>query len=144
MKCDDIEVYLTGYLDGELTQQQRQRVRVHIETCPRCEATLEELREARDATGRLELERPSNQEWELIMSSILENRTQHLGWLILIIWAAALAAYGLYGLAVAPDEPLIGKVLVFGLLAGLALLFVSVLARRVREGRTDRYKEVVK
>lgn len=144
MKCDDIEVFLSGYLDGELTQQERQRVRVHLESCPRCATTLEELREARDATGRLELDRPNDQEWQLMMSSILEKRTQHLGWLILIIWSIALTGYGLYELAMAPGEPLVEKVLVFGVLAGLALLFVSVLSRRIRESRTDRYKGVVK
>jgi len=144
MKCDDIEVYLSGYLDDELTQQQRQRVQVHVERCPRCAATFEELQEAQQATRQLELESPNEQEWQMVMSNIFEKRTQHLGWMILIVWSTVMVVYSMYHYAVTPTEPLLERVLVFGLLAGVGLLFISVLTRRLRESRNDRYKDVVK
>ena len=36
---------LSGYIDGELTQQQAQRVRIHCERCDACTEELERLEE---------------------------------------------------------------------------------------------------
>ena len=49
MKCQEIEVYLSGYLDQELTQQQEQKVRLHLETCSHCPEVLNRLEEAKEA-----------------------------------------------------------------------------------------------
>ena len=42
--CEDIETLLSGYLDGELTQSDRQRVEVLMEDCEDCAKTFEEMK----------------------------------------------------------------------------------------------------
>jgi hypothetical protein len=69
--------------------------------------------------------------------------TRTLGWLFLVVWLAVCTGYGLWQLAVSP-EGLFEKLLVFGGLTGVVLLFVSVLLDRIRRAKTDRYKEVRK
>lgn len=144
MNCEDIEISLTGYLDRELTQQEVQRVEVHLSACSRCQAVLGELRRAKEMAGSLQIQQPSAEEWQIMESRILESTTRKLGWIILVVWLGATCAYGLYQLAVSPSEPVAAKILVFGLVAGFGLIFFSVLMERLRELRTDRYRGVQK
>ena len=46
---------LSGYIDGELTQQDRQRVERHCEQCDTCREQLNELRDLRERMGRARL-----------------------------------------------------------------------------------------
>jgi anti-sigma factor RsiW len=144
MKCEEIEVYLSGYLDGELTQQDRQPVENHLRGCKACKVLLEELRQAKMATQGLEVERLDEQEWKIMEARVLERIGQGLGWSILIVWLAVTSVYTLYQYGTSPNEPLLEKILVFGLFLGFGLLFFSVLSRRLRERQTDRYKGVLK
>jgi predicted anti-sigma-YlaC factor YlaD len=144
MNCEEIEVSLSGYLDKELTQQESQRIELHLQSCPRCRKVLEELREAQRAAQTLKMAQPSHEEWKHMESHILEKSTRSAGWVILIVWSIMTAAYALFQYAMSPNEPMIQKILVFGLFLGIDLLFLSVLTERIRESRTDRYKGVQK
>ena len=54
----EIEVLLSGYLDGELTQQERQKVGVYLERDERYREILEELKRAKTETESLHYEKP--------------------------------------------------------------------------------------
>ncbi len=72
MKHEEIEVYLSGYLDGELTEREVQLVDNHVETCADCNALVEELRQviARVCQLRFAL---SKEEWERMERHIQEG-----------------------------------------------------------------------
>ncbi len=144
MPEDEIEVLLSGYLDGELTQQQRQRVRVYLERDERYREILEELRRVKAQTEGLHFEEPSSREWKKVERNLVQDVSRGLGWAVLSVWALVLTSYGFWELATAPGEPLFRKLVVFGFFLGVALLFLSVLSERIRESRTDKYKGVYK
>jgi len=144
MRCEQFEVSLSGYLDGELTQQESQKVALHIEECPNCRKTFEALSKAQLATRQLQIEHPTKKEWDVMENRILETLTRGIGWSILIVWSVVTIAYGTYQFATAPGEPLFEKILVFGFFLGFALLFLSVLCQRLREAKSDRYKGVLR
>ena len=144
MKCKEIEVYLSGYLDGELTQQDRQPVENHLRSCEQCENLLKELREAKEAAQGLEMEPLGDKDWKMMEARIFERIGQGLGWSILLVWLTVTTGYSLYQFGTSPDEPFFEKILVFSLFLGFGLLFLSVLSQRLRENRTDRYKGVLK
>ena len=144
MPDKEIEVLLSGYLDGELTQQERQKVGVYLERDERYREILAELERVKTETERLHYEEPSSGDWKTMEKSLVQDVSRGLGWIILSIWAVSLTSYGLWELAAAPDEPLTGKLLVFGFFLGVALLFCSVLTQQMRESRTDKYKGVYK
>ena len=54
--CEDTEALLSGYLDGELTQGDRQRVEVIIEDCQDCAQTLEDMKKLQGEIGGIEYE----------------------------------------------------------------------------------------
>ncbi len=144
MPDQEIEVLLSGYLDGELTQQDRQRVRVYLERDERYREILAELERVKTETQRLHYEEPSSGDWKAMEKSLVQDVSRGLGWMILSVWAVAVTSYGLWELATAPDDPLTGKLLVFGFFLAVALLFCSVLTQRMRESRTDKYRGVYK
>ena len=47
--------YLSGYIDGELTQQQRQWVELHCDNCAQCARELDELTALRRRIGETRL-----------------------------------------------------------------------------------------
>jgi predicted anti-sigma-YlaC factor YlaD len=144
MNCRQTEVNLSGYIDRELTQQEAQKVELHLATCNECREVLEELQLAKQAAEDLDIQQPSREEWKEMEHHILERATRGVGWIILIVWSIATSAYGALHYALSPTEPLFQKILIFGLFLGFALIFFSVLMERVRESRTDRYRGVQK
>lgn len=144
MKCERIEVRLSGYLDRELTQQQRQSVEVHLRDCGRCREVLDQLKAAKKAAQQLDVEQLEDREWSPLHENLLEKTGRRLGWGLLLFWIAASGAYGLWQLAVSPSETLAPKIVLFTLILGLGLLFLSVLSQRLRESRRDRYKGVLR
>jgi anti-sigma factor RsiW len=59
---------LSGYIDGELTQQERQRVDVHCESCAECGQLRDELREIRRDVGDARLSEIGEDNWREMMN----------------------------------------------------------------------------
>ena len=137
------QTLLSGHLDGELTQADEQRVRIHLEDCAVCRASYEELSELREATMTTQLDQPRDLQWDERPRGLFSSLSRGFGWLGLVIWAAGTAGFALWQLATG-SEGLMEKLIVFGGLFGIGLLFVSILIDRLRTVRTDPYREVQK
>ena len=61
MKCDISHELLSGYLDGELTEKQKQLVEEHLKTCASCRKELEELRQLDQHMRSVAIEEPSRE-----------------------------------------------------------------------------------
>jgi hypothetical protein len=132
---------ISGALDRELTQAAEQRVRVHLEDCAACRALYEELATLREATMTTTFREPDDSQWNERPRGLSSGLSRSLGWIVAILWLVLTAGYGLWA-AWTGTENLVERLLVFGGVAGLALLFLSVLLDRVRASRSDRYREV--
>jgi anti-sigma factor RsiW len=135
------QALLSGHLDGELTQAAEQRVRIHLEDCAACRTVYQELKELREASMTTRLDEPGDLSWDERPHGLLSGLSRGVGWLVIIVWAAGTAGYALWQLATEPDD-LVAKLVVFGGLFGVGLLFLSILVDRVRTARSDRYREV--
>ena len=60
---------LSGYIDGELTQQQQQRVRVHCDSCTACAQKLEQLEKLRQEVRRSRLSPLSEDIWREVRAA---------------------------------------------------------------------------
>jgi anti-sigma factor RsiW len=142
LSANHIGEQLSGYIDGELTQQERQRIRLHCEACSECRENLKELETLRRRIGETRLSVIGEDKWRENMNDPTVQTSRNIGWLIFI--AGLLAAFGvaLLGFITATDLTIGEKLIVFGVYGGLALLLFSVLRQRLIERKSDKYKDV--
>lgn len=137
------EAQISGHLDGELTQAAEQRVCLHLEDCEHCRAVLDEFRALREATMSTDFQKPDDSQWDERPQTSVSFIARGMGWMIAVVWAVFFAAYALWQFWQGSAN-LLERLLVFGGLSALALLFTSVLLDRLRAARTDPYREVEK
>lgn len=142
--CRQVQEHLSAYLDGELTQQQRQHVDVHLADCPTCRRVFEDLMALQENVGRLEFPTPDDRQWSRIMRGISVRATRGLGWLLTAAAVLILTVYGIYEFATDPAIAAIERICVLALILGGVMLLVSVLAERLIALPHDRYKDIEK
>ena len=133
---------LSGFLDGELTQQDRQRVELHLADCPDCTAMLEELRALRQRMGRSGLSERYADQWREDMDDTGVKLSRGIGWLLLIAAAVVIGGIVVFSFLGDPGIEWHWKLLISAFYLGLIGLFVSVLRQRLIERKTDKYKDV--
>ena len=134
--------WLSGYVDGELTQQQRQWVEVHCRDCADCRRDLGELRALRERLGRATLSEMGEDRWREEMNDTSVTTTRTVGWLLFVIGALAIGAWVVFGFLADPGIGLGVKAMFLAFYGGLAVLLISVLRQRLIEHKTDKYKDV--
>lgn len=144
-QCTAIGELLSGYLDGELTQQQSQRVRIHIDTCAHCKRLHADLKSMKEQMRQLSYPISDEEMLDALEKDLVASGSASVGWTLLII-AAVIAVFSgttaLFLYFAAPGVPVYVKLfnglLVFGSLA----LFVSVLRQRLMTYKKDKYRKV--
>jgi len=139
---EHVGVLLSGMVDGELTQQERQRVTLHCEQCEDCRNDLSELRALRERIGKARLSETGEDKWRETMNEPVVQNTRGLGWLLFIAGILAVAGVGLGAFVVDPSVPVGMKLILAAIYGGLALLLISVIRQRLIERKTDKYKDV--
>ena len=137
------EELLSGYIDGALVQQDEQRVRIHLENSAEARELVAQMRQMREAAMKTEFSEATDLQWSEKAKSPVSSLSRGLGFLLFILWGIGLLGLGLWEVA-RGSESLLGKLLVFGLVSGLALLLLSVFLDRRRDAKHDPYKGVEK
>ena len=146
MVCDDYKDLLMGYLDNELSDEQRRRVEKHLAACSGCAGELEDFKKLKAITDEVTLAEPEDRIWQDYWSGIYNRIERGIGWIVFSVAAIALAIYcgfrAIEELIRDPNVEMVLKVGLLALIAGLAILFVSVLRERLYFWTRDRYKDV--
>ena len=137
------ESLLTGYLDGVLTQEDAQGVRIHLEDCGTCRELMEDLEMMRKTTMGTQFSVPDDDQWDERPRGTASGFASGVGWTMLLLWVVGIAGFAL-GQLWSSAQGALEKLLIFGGLSGGALLFLSVLIDRLRARETDRYRRVKK
>lgn len=137
------EALLSGYVDGELTQAEAQKVRLYLEDHAAARDLVADIHRLRQATRGTRFQVPPDTQWDERPRGPASAVLRRLGWLALVASGASVLGFGAWQLAVGPFATF-AKVIAFGTLFGLGSLFVSVLADRLRAAATDRYGRVEK
>ena len=133
---------LSGYIDGELTQQQAQRVRLHCDGCPECAGQLEQLEELRREVGKTRLSPLGEDIWREHMKEPAVELTRGIGWILFILGALGLSGIAVYQFVFDTGMATHIKVITGLVWLGLGVLLVSVLRQRLIERKSDKYKDV--
>jgi len=146
MTCHDYKDLMMGYMDNELSDEQKKRFEEHLAGCPECTGELREFQKLKAITDEVTLVEPEDQIWQDYWTGIYNRIERDIGWIIFSVSAILLAIYGGFKLIeeIISDSTA-GMLLKIGLIAlivGLAILFVSVLRERIYFWSKDRYRNV--
>jgi predicted anti-sigma-YlaC factor YlaD len=144
--CDDYKDLLMGYLDNELSAEQRRRFEEHLAGCSDCAGELEEFKKLKAITDEVSLAEPEDRIWQDYWGGVYNRIERGIGWIMFSVAAISLTMYcGFKAIEELIKDPSIEITLKIGLLAliaGLAILFVSILRERLYFWKRDRYKDV--
>lgn len=140
--CNRMSELLSGYLDGELTQQESQQVNTHIQNCESCKANFEELASLKSAVNNLQLPEMEVDKMEKIMNEPLAKASHHIGWSVLIIGLAIALIYAVTSFYTNSAISLGEKILISLIGGGLLGVFLSVARQQWLARKTDKYKGV--
>jgi len=146
MTCHDYKDLMMGYLDDELSEEQKKQFEEHLAGCPECAGELKEFQKLKAITDEVTLVEPEDKLWQDYWTGIYNRIERNIGWIIFSVSAILLAIYGGFKLIeTIITDATTGLLLKIGLLAliiGLAILFVSVLRERIYFWSKDRYRNV--
>ena len=146
MTCHNYKDLMMGYLDNELSDEQKRQFEEHLSGCSECTDELEEFRKLKAITDEVTLVEPEDRIWQDYWDGIYNRIERSVGWIVFSVAAILLTIYG--GFKMIEElikDATVGMLLKAGLLAliaGLAVLFVSVLRERLYFWQRDRYKNV--
>jgi hypothetical protein len=146
MTCRDYKEMIMGHLDNELEHGQRKDLEKHLAGCPQCSKELQELRKLKEITEGVTLVEPEDRLWQEYWGSIYNRMERGIGWIVFSVAGVLLVIYGgfkaIEELIKDPSVGLVLKAALLALIAGMAVLFVSVLRERLYFWKKDRYRDV--
>jgi predicted anti-sigma-YlaC factor YlaD len=146
MTCRDYKDMMMAYLDNELDDEQKQAFEQHLLSCPDCSKELQEFKKLKQITDSVAFVEPEDRIWQRYWGNVYNRIERNVGWIIFSMAAILLIIYGGFKIIeeVIKDQTvgLLLKVSLLAFIAGLAILFVSVLRERLYFWRRDRYKDV--
>ena len=145
---NDIRKLLAGYVDDELTENERRTVDEALLNDLELQAELDEFRKLKEVTGMAQYADLPDEVWETYWESIYKKLERGIGWIFFSVGAIVLLGFGLYELFsqlyLNPDAPLWRKIGLTALAVGSAVLLVSFGRERLFAFKRDRYGKVRK
>lgn len=143
--CEDhYRVLISGYLDDELEAAQKSELETHLAECPSCQREVDVMRRLFWGTGSAFAASDVPEEaWDDFLDNVYNRIERGTGWAVFLFGAACLTLFGIYVFVMEPWTSALVKILLATPVAGLAVLFVSVLRERLESIKTDRYTKEV-
>ena len=146
MTCPNYKDLMMGFLDDELDGEQKKDFLQHLDSCSDCKAELEEFKRLKEITDEVSLVEPEDKMWQQYWSGIYNRIERGAGWILFSLSAILLLIYsGFRVIEKLIKDPTVDIILKAGLLvliAGVAILLVSVLREKLYFRKKDRYKDV--
>ncbi len=139
---------LMGLLDEELSSKEEGELRLHVKECEECRRELEEFTEMKGVISKMKYKEAPDEIWDKYWSKVYNRLERGLSWILISIGAIILLFYGGFkaveSLVKDPTLAVFLKVAILLLLAGLIVLFVSVVRERIFTYKKDKYAKEVK
>ncbi len=147
MSCQEFKPMITGYLDGELSPEQDQRLQSHLSTCQECSGELANLRDLKENLAMIKFKEPSDAELDRYWKSIYNRLERGLAWILFSAGAIIVLCYGGFKLIEQtikdPNIALLFKIGLTALVFGAVILFVSLLRERLTVRKVDKYSKEI-
>ncbi len=145
---DKMRKLLAGYVDGELTEEERAAFERELENNAELQAELEEFRKLKEVTGMVRYADLPDEVWENYWHSLYRRIERGVGWILFSLGAILMLGFGLYHVLSEfyrnPEISVLLKIGVTTLGGGVVILLVSFIRERLFAFYRDRYREVMK
>lgn len=143
--CAAIGDLLSGYVDQELTQQQAQRVRIHLDTCEACRRLHADLRNMKEQLRQLSWPISDEDMLDTLEKDLFASGARNAGWVLLALgalFAVVAGTVALFLFLAAPGVPALVKLFNGLIVIGGLALFVSIVRERLLTYKKDKYRNV--
>jgi hypothetical protein len=139
---------LAGYVDGELSDEEREAFERELERDPQLRAELNEFRKLKEVTGMMQYADLPDEVWDGYWQNLYRKLERGIGWILFSIGAIVLLSFGVYQFFLElfsdSDVPTIVRISVTVLSIGAVLLLVSFVRERLFAYNRDRYRKVIR
>ena len=139
---------LAGYVDGELSEDEKRAFEQALQQDPQLRDELEEFRKLKEVTGMVRYADLPEEVWENYWHNLYRKLERGIGWILFSVGAIILLAFGVFQLMselyADPEVPMLVKVGTTTLGLGAVVLLVSFGRQRLFAYRRDRYREVTR
>lgn len=142
MTCRRYETDGMRLLDGELDAAEREAYEAHVRGCEACRRELESLGRVVAWTDSLRLREPDDAFWDGYWEGVYRRAERNVGFGLLMAGLGALLVAAIVRLATSPGLRSFEGIATAVAVAGLAVLFASVVRERWHERRNDPYRGV--
>jgi hypothetical protein len=144
MDCQDAKLKVQALVDSELPEEEIDPVVDHVQSCYQCRDDYIALLKLQRKMKGLNYPEPPKEWFEGLKKKTGRRVTSIFGQVLFIGSYIVLFAYSLYTLFTDSGEGLFIKLVIGGIVLGMLSLLGVTIADRVRESKTDKYKEVMK
>ena len=140
--CENVGEKLSGYLDGELSQQESQRISVHLSQCEGCSQTYEQLKQLQTAVSQTFYPNMEQQKMNAVLDDLTSSRMFDFAWFAIVSGVLISIVFGVYHFWLDSSIPLYSKLFMSLIWGGGIGLFLTVLRQRLIISKTDKYNKV--
>ncbi len=146
--ADKFREMAAGYVDNELTPEEREEFETMMEEHPELRADVTAFEKINNLTSQVRFEELPDPLWEAYGASWYRKAESALGWILLSLGAVITILFG--GFAMwsdffrDPSVPLLGRVGAGAAMGGSVIILVSKLRETFFMRKRDRYRKVMK
>lgn len=141
---DDVRLKIQALVDNELPESEIEPVLERIQGSYEHRREYAELLQLRRRLGTGPAPRVSEDWLDRAQRRISRRVSRGIGTVLFLGSYVLLVGYALYTLVRDPEVPVIVSVLTVSAVAGIVVLLGNAIADRVRERKTDRYREITR
>ncbi|MBI9107257.1 MAG: hypothetical protein JEZ04_10990 [Spirochaetales bacterium] len=144
MNCEDAKYKCQLLIDDELNEDEIFPLIDHIESCYKCRDEYIGLLKLRKKLSGMKTSAPEEEWFETLSRKKGRRFTIGFGLVLMAVSYILLLGFALFALFTDSAEGVFIKIIVAAGLVSVIVLFVITLSDRMREGKTDKYKGIIK
>ncbi len=146
MTDEKYKIMLAGYIDGELTAEEKADFEKYLTRDPEIRKELQTFQKLKEVTKAMKYADIPEAVWDGYWQDLYRRMERGLGWIFLSLGIIALAVLGIFHLCrdflFDAEIPIILRLATVLTALGTIILLVSVIRERLFAWRRDRYREV--
>ncbi len=138
------ELQVMRYIDGEMGSGEQAEFEQHLANCASCRELYDELNELREVTDSMKIADLPETVWDKYWTVIYNRIERSVAWFLFVLGACILSVFWFYRVI---TDPSIRNIVGLGtvlMVAGLAVLFLSVFREKTAVNKSDRYISEIK